>query len=170
MARIWIPLPPFEELNEYYEYKPDTGELILKKRRCCRDTSYIGKPVGNLRKRGKRWAWTITHKGRNLYVSRIVWMLMTKEDPKDLIVEHKNRNPADNRWSNLRLATAPQNGWNQVSTGYSKRKDSGKYRARITVANQRFHLGNFNTPQDARKAVEEARIKYHKEFACIDLE
>ena len=73
MPRAWTPLPPLEELNTYYKYVPTTGELILKKARCCRDSSYIGKPVGNLRKRNKRMVWTITHNKKNFYVSRIIW-------------------------------------------------------------------------------------------------
>ncbi len=170
MPRKWEPLPALEELKEYYEYEPNTGKMLLKKKRCNSDASRINKQVGNLRKRDKRLVWTITHKGSNYYLSRIIWLLMTGVDPGPLHVEHKNRNPEDNSWGNLRLATACENGWNQPSKGFTKRKDSGKYRARISVNNKRIHLGNFNTEKEAREAVEEAKKAYHKDFACFDLE
>lgn len=94
---------------------------------------------------------------------------MTSEDPGQLIVEHKNRDSTDNRWENLRLATCSQNVVNQFSLGYQKRKDTGKYRARITVNGKRISLGSFNTENEARKALIDARKKYYGQFAYLDL-
>jgi hypothetical protein len=170
MPRFWEPLPSFRELNEFYSYEPSTGQVYLKKKRCNADAKRVGKSIGNLRKRGKRLVWTLTHKGANFYLSRVIWVLMTKTDPGPLHVEHKNRDSTDNSWVNLRLATPAQNGWNQVSLGFSKRSDSGKYRARITVENKRINLGSFNTQEEARNAVNEARKKHHQEYACFALE
>jgi len=163
-------LPPFEELNTYYKYDPETGIVILKKKRCNSDVKRIGKPVGNLRKRGKRLVWTITHKNKDFYLSRVIWVLMTKKDPGNLFVEHKNRNPQDNTWKNLRLATRPQNAVNQIFAGYSQRKDTRLYRVRVTLEGKRVTVGNFQTEEEAKKAAQDAKKLFYREFACLDLE
>lgn len=170
MASQWGPLPPFEELNTYYKYDPETGIVVLKKKRCNSDAKRIGKPVGNLRKRGKRLVWTINHSNKTLYLSRVIWVLMTKEDPGEFVVEHKNRNPQDNSWKNLRLATLPQNAVNQVFLGYSKRSDTGRYRVRITVNGKRKTIGTYCTEEEAFQAATKAKQMFYKEFACLDLE
>jgi hypothetical protein len=164
------PLPAFEELNEYYQYNPNTGIIILKKARCRADLSRIGKAVGCLGGPIRRKTWTVKHKGKSYYLSRIAWILMTKKDPGDLIVEHINRNPQDNRWNNLRLATATENNYNKVSVGYTKRKDNNNYRVRITVGGTRITIGEFENEEDAKASLALARQCFYGDFAYVPIE
>ena len=165
----WKPVPDLGELKKYYEYNPETGVVILKEMRCNSDVKRVGKQIGNLRKRNNRLVWTISHEYKNFYLSRFIWKIMTGEDPGKFIVEHKNRDSTDNRWCNLRLATVPQNAINKFSTGYSKIKNSGKYRVRVTVDGKRVSIGNFDKEEDAKKALIQARKQYYGEFACLEL-
>ncbi len=79
----------------------------------------------------------------------------------------------NNDISNLRWCNSSQNGWNKPiysnnTSGYkgvfwhSKGKN---WQARISVNGQKIHCGTFNELNNAVKAVQEARLKYHGEFA-----
>lgn len=165
-----LPLPSYTELKEFYTYIPETGELILIKERCQADKQKINKPIGSLGGPARRKTWLIKHKGKSYYISRIAWVLMTKKDPGQMLIEHKNRNPQDNRWENLRLANETQNNYNKIFVGYTKRKDNGLYRVRVTVNRERITIGNFKTEKEAKKAAKNARNLFYKEFACLDVE
>lgn len=93
--------------------------------------------------------------------------------PKGMEVDHKNRNGLDNRKSNLRFATKPQNGWN---SGISARNTSGfkgvsfhkqqkKWAAYIVKHGKRTFLGCFKQKEDAALAYEVASRKLHGEFS-----
>lgn len=164
------PLPPLEELKEYYEYLPDTGELLLIKSRCKADKQKLNKTIGSLGGPERRKTWVVKHKGKSYYISRIAWLLMTGKDPGSSLVEHKNRNPKDNRWVNLRLATGAENNYNKIFVGYSQRKDTGLYRVRVTLDGKRVTVGNFETEEEAKKAAQNARKLFYREFARLDLE
>lgn len=165
-----LPLPSHAELKEFYTYIPETGELILIKKRCQADKQKINKPIGSLGGPTRRKTWLIKHKGKSYYISRIAWVLMTKKDPGPMLIEHKNRNPQDNRWENLRLANETQNNYNKIFVGYTKRKDNGLYRVRVTANGERITIGNFKTEKEAKKAAKNARNLFYKEFACLDVE
>lgn len=164
------PLPDLKELKEYYKYLPDTGALILIKSRCKADKQKVNKPIGSLGGPERRKTWVVKHKGKSYYISRIAWLLMTGEDPGTLLVEHKNRNPKDNRWENLRLANGAENNYNKIFVGYSQRKDTGLYRVRVTFEGKRVTVGCFKTEEEAKKAAQDAKRLFYREFACLDLE
>lgn len=95
---------------------------------------------------------------------------------KGELVDHINHDTFDNRRENLRLAT---NGQNQHNARKNKNNTSGykgvdwskhdkKWRARIMVNEKRIQIGLFNNKEDAKKARDEAAIKYHGEFAKLD--
>lgn len=163
-------LPPLEELKKFYRYIPDTGDLILIKERCAADKQRINKPIGSLGGPQRRKTWTVKHKGKSYYISRVAWLFMTGNDPGHKIVEHKNRNPKDNRWENLRLCTETENNYNKVFVGYTKRKDNGLYRVRITIDKKRITVGNFKTEKEAKSIAQQAQALFYGEFACFDLE
>ncbi len=86
-------------------YDPDTGVLAWKvARRKCR----VGSPAGSLTDEGYV---RVDLTGRTLAGHRIAWMLQTGTMPPDRI-DHINGDRADNRWRNLRAATATENAWN----------------------------------------------------------
>ena len=87
--------------------------------------------------------------------------------------DHKNRNPLDNRKSNLRAATHTQNMQNcsvrcnntSGVTGVSWHKKLSKWRARIVVNGLEVQLGNYIVFEDAVKARLKAERIYFGEFA-----
>lgn len=90
---------------------------------------------------------------------------------KGFCVDHINRNPLDNRKSNLRYVTYSQNNMNKLAhkdniNGLKGVSGNGKrYEARITVDGKTTRLGRYKTPQEAHEAYKEACHKYHGEFA-----
>lgn len=87
----------------------------------------------------------------------------------DEIVDHIDRNPLNNRLSNLRICTKQTNAINTPvridnRTGYkgvSYHKKAGKFRAYIVINGKQIHLGLFDTAeQAAQKYAEAARILY----------
>jgi len=103
------------------------------------------------------------------YGHRLAWFYINGEWPEGLI-DHRNRDRADNSWANLRLATDKQNTFNRGpdkrnQSGFKGvcRSMSGKWRA--TINNR--HLGVFSTPEEAFAAYEKAAIELHGEYAGI---
>jgi hypothetical protein len=97
---------------------------------------------------------------------------MTGEWPGG-VIDHINGNRADNRWQNLRPSDATLNQQNQRKAktgnitgllGVALCKESGKYIAQITHEYRHFHLGKFNTPEEAYAAYLGAKRVIHK--AC----
>lgn len=91
-------------------------------------------------------------------------------------VDHIDGNTFNNRKSNLRVATHQQNTFNCGVRGDSKsgfkgvtyHKATGRWRARIGVNYQQINLGEFDTPEEAALAYNEAAQKYHGEFAFLN--
>src|SRR6202035_1518813 len=112
---------------------------------------------------------------RLYYAHRLAWLYMTGAWPKKAI-DHINRDPSDNRWSNLRdLATKSLNGAN---TGLRTDNTSGfngvtwaarsrKWNAQIRVNGYLIHLGYFDNPVHAAVAYRQAALKFHGKFAPV---
>lgn len=97
-------------------------------------------------------------------------------------VDHINRDPLDNRRSNLRFANQSQNCRNRSKIrktttskykGVSYRKDTNKWVARVrtkTNGKEQSHFYMcFNTEQDAALAYNLAAQKIFGEFACLNV-
>jgi len=97
------------------------------------------------------------------------------------LVDHINGNRLDNRKSNLRFVTNQQNIFNSqkrqliISGGNpSKYKgvtwmtDRNKWRSRITLDGREFHLGVFESEQEAALAYNKAAIKFYGEYANLN--
>ena len=83
----------------------------------------------------------------------------------NIMIDHIDRNPANNDVSNLRTATCQENNRNTNAKGYYYDKPTQKYRAQIKVDDKHIHLGRFELEADARQAYLDARIKYFGDFA-----
>ena len=89
------------------------------------------------------------------------------------IIDHKNNLKYDNRKENLRFATQQTNQINRKENhnnllgvkGVSFDKRNNKYIARISINGKNIYLGQFNNLLEAKKAREEAEIKYFGEFS-----
>lgn len=97
--------------------------------------------------------------------------------PKGMLVDHINRDVRDNRRCNLRLVNDSQNMRNckkrQLKTAASKHKGinlaGNNWQARIMTDNGRLYLGTFKNEIDAALAYNEAAIKYHGEYANLNI-
>ena len=94
-------------------------------------------------------------------------------DPEDLVVDHINGDPLDNRRDNLRVVTVQENCMNQGMskrnksgiTGVSWNKSANKWEAKIAYKKKQIHLGCFDNLADGAKARKDAEKEYFGEFA-----
>lgn len=160
------PITP-KRLREVLNYNPDTGLLTWRIRRG--KSTPAGKIAGSLNHDG--YIHVRVDKLPAL-AHRIAWVLMTGRWPKNQL-DHRDRNRANNRWANLRLATASQN---QANTGLSSRNTSGrkgvtwvksrnKWQATIRVDGRHLHIGFFDSLAVASAAYQEVARNHHGEFA-----
>ena len=100
---------------------------------------------------------------------RLIWMLVTgNQIPYGMVVDHKNRNPFDNRLSNLRLASFAQNSQNTIHPNGKMlrgvRKCSSKFGASICFQSKIIWIGTFKTELEAHKAYMAKSIELRKEY------
>jgi HNH endonuclease/AP2 domain len=155
----------YARLRELLHYDPGTGEFRWRKSLSGRIRA--GGIAGGRTNDGY---WRITMDGRHYQAHQLAWFYMTgKWCP--LVIDHRDGNPSNNRWSNLRRATRSQSNANRRLhrsntcglKGVSRRR--GRWRARI-YKNRRVHrLGDFSTPQAAHAAYAKAARRLHGEFA-----
>lgn len=97
--------------------------------------------------------------------------------PKNKLVDHIDGDTFNNQKSNLRICTKGENNRN-VSVrkdnkfgfkGVNYRVSHRKFRAYISTGEKILHLGYYETPIEAAKAYNEAAIKYHGEFAGLNV-
>lgn len=121
----------------------------------------------------------VTHsyegKSHSLQAHVLVWFLVYGEMPNG-VVDHIDGDGYNNRLGNLRLATYSQNRMNSKVrsdngskvTGVYWRADMSKWRAEISYKGKKYHLGFFETKDEAAKARKDAEIEMFGEFACGD--
>ena len=101
---------------------------------------------------------SVTCLGVQYLAHRLIWRIMTGEDPGELTVDHIDRDPFNNRFSNLRLADARLQLRNKRPFGKSPHKGvtyiskSGKWRALGWVNGKQIHLGIFEKEAEAAAA------------------
>jgi hypothetical protein len=154
-----------EYLRSILHYDPETGEWtwIKKTSRKVVPGRSAGTDDGHRK--------IIGIEGEIYPSSILAWLYMTGEWPP-LQVDHVDRNSANDRWVNLRLATNQQNNMNKGLrktntsgvTGVSWFKNKQKWRAQICV-NGHISLGYYADFDDACQARWDAEDKYFGEFA-----
>lgn len=150
--------PTQSELLEIFAYTPSTGVLV----RAGNVRAGYGYPGDG----GRR---NVNVNGRLYVETHIIWCMMTGSWPS-LTIDHKDRDPSNNKWENLRELNNQQQCMNRstpsnntsgvMGVSWSARKQMWK--AYITVDNRRIHLGSFS---DFDTAVLTRKLAEEKYFA-----
>ena len=158
-----------EELRGLLRYDQETGLLTWRVR--VSNSVRAGTVAGTVDKKG----YTVIGIARRYYKAhRLAWLYMTGSWPEDQI-DHADGDKSNNRWFNLRAATAStnkansrayrrnQSGFKGVHRLRHKGQMSG-WRAQIRVNYQLIHLGTFDTAEAAHAAYADAARKHFGEF------
>jgi hypothetical protein len=153
-------------VRELFNYNSETGILTNKITR--NHNSKAGAEVGYIT--GGGYLTTVIN-SIPYQVHRICFLHYYGYLPE--LVDHEDTNTTNNSILNLRKCTKNQNGYNQPIRKNSRSGIKGltwhsrdkAWEAQIRVNGKGVYLGRFKHPEDARKALEDARAEYHKEFA-----
>lgn len=102
------------------------------------------------------------------------------QPPPGFVVDHIDNDPLNNQRSNLRICTQAENLRNRrgfstkSSTSFKgvfpvKKSKIRPWRATIKLNGKSIHLGSFPTAEAAAIAYNEAALKYHGEFAHLNI-
>lgn len=115
--------------------------------------------------------YAASHKGG--YMHRVVFRLSTGQCPPR--VDHKDGDGLNNQFQNLRPATHQQNLRNRGPNSNNllglkgvSQTDTGRFCAWIHSNGKRFHLGVFDTPQEAASAYNAAALRLFGKFAWLN--
>lgn len=165
-----------EHLRQRLHYDPDNGLFTWRERLLTHpkvstwNTRFSGQPAGHPDHLGYI---RITIDGKCYLAHRLAYLYVTGHWPNDFI-DHKNQQPSDNRWCNLRPATPRENSRNHRmrptnTSGYTgvraPQDDCPKWEASIEVLGEYITLGYFDTGELASEAHRRAAEKYFGEFA-----
>jgi hypothetical protein len=153
-----------ETLRDHVLYEPATGVFtrkIFPKWEKFPDTS---KPIGS--DCHGYLSFSVCGKTRLAHI--MAWLYVTGSWP-DREIDHKDRNRANNKWDNLRLATPAQQRQNagkrrDNTSGYvgiSKNKRKSIWIATIQVGGKRKYLGCSQDPKIAGEMYLKAKREYH---------
>ncbi len=145
-------------LVELLVYDEQTGVFTW---RVARPACKLGGVAGSTKLGGYRRIGIDNH----MYLAhRLAWLYVTGAWPIHGI-DHRDGNPGNNAFCNLREATLGENAQNLKKrdvpfTGVSAKR--GKWQAQINADGKYIYLGLFDTPELAHQAYLEAKAKLHK--------
>jgi len=159
-------------LRTLLSYEPETGVFIWKHRpdaRRCWNTRYAGKEAGyDWCPDGKTTYRVLRIFDWPFLAHRLAVLYMTGEWP-EADVDHEDGNGLNNRWSNLRPASKPQNGANRGPNKNSKTGVKG-----VSLSNGRYRasfrgkqLGLCDTLEEAAALYERAAKEHFGQFARV---
>lgn len=90
------------------------------------------------------------------------------DPPADMVVDHINGDPLDNRRSNLRVCTVAENNRNRRAKGCRWLPRLGKWEARLKHQGCYVYLGLHVTEEEARAAYLQKAQELWGEFACSE--
>ena len=152
-------------LLETFEYKE--GHLYWKK--TMSNFVKAGTKAGSLDSYGYE---NVGFLGKDHKIHRLIFMMHYGYLPT--LIDHKDNNPLNNKIENLRPATKSQNALNSkinskntsgVKNVYWS-KHHKKWHVRVIKHKKLKHIGYFENLELADLVAQEARNKYHGEFAC----
>lgn len=174
-------IPPAKYLRRCFEYNRETGQVFWKNRPREHFSSQRGWNSWNAKHAGNQAFTSRNEDGHMMTIldyvlytaGRIIWKWVTGKDPVEQ-VDHKNRDPSDNRWVNLREASAAQNARNRSipanntsgRVGVYFYKPTKNWKASIRIQKQQVHLGTFDTKEEAMQARAVAERLHYGEFTA----
>lgn len=179
--------------HEYFTYDEATGDLIWKPRppEHFKNTgvhkAWNGRYPGTVA--GRKYYKHITRRPHQINITvsdvrldggmvndgahRVVYEMTTGPIPAGIMIDHRDGNPFNNKRSNLRMATGPENGRNarrsvNNTSGYkgvSWHEATQKWGSSIHVDGAQKHLGVFADPWFAHAVYCKAAIHFYGDFA-----
>ena len=158
---------------EYLSYCPETGHIVWIKKPA--QNIPVGRVAGGIRVADRGYV-VIGFRRRTYYAHRLAWALHTGTDlPAGAVIDHRNGDTSDNRWSNLRIGTQSQNLANsdhQVGRsgvrGVIYDKAKRKWRAQISHQGKCKWLGNFDSVEEAAATRRAAEGRLYGEFSFTE--
>ena len=154
-----------ERLIEHSTYNKETGVFTANQASARKK---IGDPIGRINSHGYM---QISIDGVLHMAHRLAWMHVHLSHPA-MDIDHRNLNKADNRFSNLRMASEIENGYNIPMKATNKagfkgvymRKKTGSWCAECKVNKKKYWLGTYKTAQEAGKAYDDFAKANHGDF------
>lgn len=163
--------PKEEEINWQDLFYYDESSPSCLRWKTSRGTRKQGDVAGNLHPR--TGSWDVGYSRYIFRVHRIIYILFNGNIPEGLLIDHKDRNPSNNKIDNLRLATKSSNNTNQVRVSNSKYRGVSvagkKFQQNIRYKGNRYYLGVFATPEQAAMQYNKKAIELQGEFAVLNV-
>lgn len=146
------------QIKEWLSYNSDTGIFtwLHPPNRRIKQGSVAGSPL-------KHGHIKIRLQGNQYLAHRLAWIFTHGDWPKDQI-DHINRNPSDNRISNLRESNQAENTQNREADGVTFEKRSGNWIAKIMLRGKAKYLGAYKTRDEAIAAYLKEKHLLHTFF------
>lgn len=159
------PLVTAERLRELLSYCDESGEFRYRQ---ARGRFKVGDLAGS---RGLEGRIAVVVDGRLYRGHRLAWLYMTGEWPQ-FEIDHKDTNPSNNSWANLRDVTPTVNQQNRRVAPKGKKyspllgaqwcAQRRRWKATIRVDGKKKHLGVFDTDAEAAAAYLKAKRSMHE--------
>lgn len=158
------------EVRDLFNYNPETGVLTW---RVTVSAHKAGSVAGTKTTRGYI---CVRYDGKYYLAHRLAVAWMTGQWPKAQ-TDHVDRDTTNNKWRNLREATASENAANRKVAATNKlglkgviRRNGAQFRhapfeAYLRKDGVKYYLGRFLTAEEAHKAYIDAAAEHHGQYS-----